>query len=358
MTLRGLLSGVEPSRFRNIAATTAIALVLLGGCATQVRFPSASQTRPVMLSAVVSRPEGAGRFPAMILLHTCGGLSSHELTWALWLNSRGYVTVAVDSFSPRGLSNACGGNHPGHGEVRQDALGALTYLRSLPYVDADRVGVIGWSGGGTTALLIAENGSNPRTSGIRAAIAFYPYCNLSEPTIPVLMLLGEKDDWTPPGWCVSQAEWLKSQGRTEVELKLYPGITHGFDNARHKGGVNYLGHFMRYDGAATSDAEQRLEAFLRRYVSTPKSTLQGVIESRSAADHDENASRKPSIHKIVAFSNQPTRVQFVSDFRDCHLLPSCVSRQPTNDRTLGRLRSSLDAVFDNGPPPRDPSHLI
>ncbi|PYN97632.1 MAG: hypothetical protein DMD91_17850 [Candidatus Rokuibacteriota bacterium] len=51
-----------------------------------------------------------------------------------------------------------------------------------------------------------------------------------ETAIPVLLLLVEKDDWTPPGWCLSATEVLKGRRGVEVELKLYPGAARGFDS--------------------------------------------------------------------------------------------------------------------------------
>jgi len=253
----------------------AIIVMLVGGCATQAHFPSASRTSPVTLSALVSRPEGTGPFPAMILLPACGGLEQHQLTWASWLNRRGYVTLVVDSLSPRSRSNVCRGERPPSPmEVGEDAVGALAYVRSLPYVAGDRVGVMGWSFGAGAALWIA--GAQPTEAanarhGFRAAIAFYPPCGMFgwEIAVPVLLLLAEKDDWTPPGWCVSVAETAKARRGVEVELKVYPSAAHGFDNTNFGGGRSYLGHVLRYDGSAAKDAEQRVEGFLLRHLSAP-----------------------------------------------------------------------------------------
>jgi carboxymethylenebutenolidase len=65
-----------------------------------------------------------------------------------------------------------------------DAYGALDYLRSRPDVTGDRVGVQGWSNGGSTGLnTIAVHNpvlEQPSTSsGFRAALALYPGCGRS-----------------------------------------------------------------------------------------------------------------------------------------------------------------------------------
>jgi dienelactone hydrolase len=72
----------------------------------RVEFPSADGTRIVGL---VFKPAGAGPFPALVLLHGCGGLfnQSGELTrresdWADRLVAAGYAVVFPDSFNRRG----------------------------------------------------------------------------------------------------------------------------------------------------------------------------------------------------------------------------------------------------------------
>ena len=55
------------------------------------------------LEAYLSKPEGAGPFPAVVSMHGCGGLShSLRITEARDLNALGYVSLVVDSFATRG----------------------------------------------------------------------------------------------------------------------------------------------------------------------------------------------------------------------------------------------------------------
>ena len=51
-----------------------------------------------------------------------------------------------------------------------DAYGALAYLSSLPYVDAERVAVVGFSQGGDTALKIATGGGR-RSAGVSSWVS-------------------------------------------------------------------------------------------------------------------------------------------------------------------------------------------
>jgi hypothetical protein len=68
------------------------------------------KTEPtVRLCAYLSRPKGDGPYPAVVLLHTCAGISKHEGFWVTRLVAQGYVVLTVDSLTPRGMSYICDG---------------------------------------------------------------------------------------------------------------------------------------------------------------------------------------------------------------------------------------------------------
>jgi dienelactone hydrolase len=246
-----------------------LGLALLAvGCTHHVRFPSASSQQQDMLVGSLYRPEGDGPFPALVLLHGCSGLGENALRWASWLKDEGYVALVVDSFLPRHISNICGPQGwltLGVSERVWDAFGALAYLRSLPFVERDRIGVIGWSHGGMTALRAGTKLLQPSDGGFRVAVAFYPGCsgNLSNDTIPVLLLLGELDDWTPAEPCVQIAKHLHQEGAT-VLWTVYPKAYHAFDVQRPS--RVYLGHYLDYNPWAANDAEERLRSFLAQHL--------------------------------------------------------------------------------------------
>ena len=154
-------------------------------------------------------------------------------------------------------------------EFAQDAAGALAHPRSLPFVDPKRVAIIGWSYGAGVALIVARGSYEwlfrPAPNGFRAAVAFYPPCRHigADTSIPLLLLLGEADDWTPPGWCVTIAQQVQQRHQT-IEWVVYPRATHAFDSNEYGFGARqYLGHLMQYNASAAADAQQRVRAFLR-----------------------------------------------------------------------------------------------
>jgi len=64
------------------------------------------------------------------------------------------------------------------------------------------------------------------------AIAFYPGCEADlkrgyEPSVPLLMLVGEADDWTPAKPCLALAH---DAAEPRPEVVAYPGAWHGFDS--------------------------------------------------------------------------------------------------------------------------------
>jgi dienelactone hydrolase len=156
-------------------------------------------------------------------------------------------------------------------EVAADAFGALRYLRSLPFVDAERVGVMGWSYGAGASLLASRAGyrrldpSGSAGKGFQAAVAFYPPCELAgtDTATPLLMLLAGADDWTPPYMCISIGEMLQHANRP-VRWIVYQNASHAFDQPGPP--RTYLGHYMSYDPSVTADAQKQVRRFLAEFL--------------------------------------------------------------------------------------------
>jgi dienelactone hydrolase len=238
--------------------------------AEPVTFPGAGPAATVTLSASFYRAAGA-RTPAMVLLHTCAGLTAHEHDWAAWFVANGYSALVVDSFGPRRVINVC--NHPNEEPTPHDrgfdALGALAWLRARPDIDPAHVGVIGWSHGADTAiaadLAALVTDAHVAGGGFRAAIAMYPSCRLlrSGVAAPLMLLLGGADEWTPPSLCVELAGNLPPGGPA-VSTTIYPGVTHEWDNPKAHGSVHVGNRLvaLTYNAEAAADAHARVLAFL------------------------------------------------------------------------------------------------
>jgi len=247
---------------RLAVACVAVVSGLLSGCASQVRFPA--EAGKVTLSGDLLRPDRGGPLPAVVLLAPCGGVTAHMGEWARWLNDQGYVTLVVDSFSPRRSFNACRGEAPTVPQVAQDAEDALRYLQSLPFVDGRRVVAMGWSHGGGAALVAsryagAQSGTGDQ-AGFRAVVAFYPPCWFLSvhARTPTLVLVGARDDWTPADQCVAMGESARELD-APVSWQVYPNAPHAFDRPD---ATPYLGHAMWYDREAAVAAREAVRKYL------------------------------------------------------------------------------------------------
>lgn len=257
----------------------------LAGCAGLVRFDNATPGAPRPVPARVYRPAGPGPFPAVILLHGCHGVLPSTLEWARWFRDRGYVAVVPDSWTARAVPDGCSPHFDIPNTERfDDAVGALRYLHGLPDVDRRRIGVVGWSNGGVFAMALVSGPSLERARrrgvtipepGIAAAVAFYPggcASLLHERAVrPLLLLVGDADDWTRPEPCRAMVEAMRARG-ADVSLVLYPGAVHYFDDAgqprvylpdvanSHKPG-ECCGATVGGDPHAAADARRRVAEF-------------------------------------------------------------------------------------------------
>jgi dienelactone hydrolase len=175
------------------------------------------------------------------------------------------VVLIPDSFTTRGhAGGVCTDSSSTRTEVSparraRDAYAALNYLRSLSYVDGTRVGLMGGSHGGSTTLasmVAPESDIEPlareKRTGFAAAVALYPNCAMRlgnwrvsrqsgatgpiveyvgvyTPIAPLLILIGEDDDWTPAEPCRKLTETAQ-KARYPVIIKIYAGAHHSFDS--------------------------------------------------------------------------------------------------------------------------------
>ena len=266
----------------SLAKIAAIVSALLTGSATacaaadtpegrfvEVENPVAS-SQP--LQGYLRQPRDTGASPAVVLLHGCnGGWRQLDERWGQRIASWGYVTLTVDRFGSRGLTSTCTSGAPP--ATVFDAYRALTFLVQQPFVDPDRVAVIGFSQGGFLALTSVERGAIERTSKekFRAAAAFYPPClGLKDSmTVPTLILIGELDDWTSAKECRNLAEGRDDYGISRqkglgvpIELIVYPGAYHDFDIPGFATPVQFLGHHLAFNQAAADQSIDALRKFL------------------------------------------------------------------------------------------------
>ena len=126
------------------------------------------------------KPKGDGPFPALIIVHTCGGIRQQIGYWRKEAVRRGYVAFVIDSFSSRG-SPTCRPLPPvPPARGVKDVFDAAEHLKTFPFVDKSRIGMLGVSWGAMVGLRSASPGFVTRAAlpgtPLSAVVSLYPAC--------------------------------------------------------------------------------------------------------------------------------------------------------------------------------------
>jgi dienelactone hydrolase len=278
MSLLGLLLGAAPPPIPPLAE--------------RVTFLSAD--RSTMLVGYLFKPQGphAVRIPAIVMMHGRAGayseaadgeydertLSRRHQEWGHFWANQGYLALLVDGFGPRGYPHgfprfSYDSRPESLNEVTVrplDAYGALVWLRSRSDVVPDRIGLQGWSNGGSASLATMAQPAAPGVTsptpvtGFRGALVLYPACGLKGqfeeglvPYAPVRVFQGSADEEVSPKRCAELVDKSRALGG-DIELALYPGATHDFDDPGAERRSNPA------NVAATSDVMPRAADFFAR----------------------------------------------------------------------------------------------
>jgi dienelactone hydrolase len=234
-------------------------------------------------------PIASDRAPVVVALHGCGGLYQRDgktldaryPEYAARLHAQGIHVLLPDSFTSRGTRQICTTANAERSITvetrRNDVLAALRWVASQPGVDAGRIVLLGWSHGAMTALTTINAARTPSAQPLVAVVTFYPGCSALlkrefRLDVPLLMLLGAEDDWTPPAGCIKLVEQLKLvQPLADVTLRVYPDSSHGFDSTRPvrfrtdvPNGVNKAGVHQGGNPQARATALAEFDQFLVR----------------------------------------------------------------------------------------------
>jgi len=188
----------------------------------------------------IQKPSDDGPFPVMVMVTGCSGFHnerfqpSYDRTGNRFVEM-GYVVIRVDYLRSHGLENSCVGDQNPTGEVvpaeeiAADVLATVEYAASIPNVRSEKIYAIGWSLGGRGILEAFSRIEPHNTEPISAAITYFPGCvglTSWSVDIPVLMLLAEHDNISPPSFCRELV--AKLVDTDSVELHQYPDAHHCF----------------------------------------------------------------------------------------------------------------------------------
>jgi carboxymethylenebutenolidase len=198
------------------------------------------------MEGYLTQPAEAGRHPAVVVIQEIWGVNSHIQSVTDRLPSHGYVGLAPALFHREGrmtlglyeemdtalarLGRCTDAN------IIADVKAAVAYLKAQPFVDPQRIGIVGFCFGGRVSYQSACN-----IPDLKAAAVYYggrillplggqgpsPIEQTASITAPVLGLFGETDQNPSPADVAKIEAELKRHGKT-YEFHMYPGCGHGF----------------------------------------------------------------------------------------------------------------------------------
>jgi carboxymethylenebutenolidase len=201
--------------------------------AQDITYPSGSDT----IMAHLARPAGQrGPQPAVLVLSENRGLTDHIRDVTRRMAKNGYVGLGIDLLSRQGgtrkfpddqaKTQAYAKTVPE--ERLQDIRTAIEYLQKQSFVQADRIGAVGFCAGGGNVYASVFQGFP-----LQAGVAFYgglpnPVPAADKIHTPVLGIFSENDR----NQATRIPELVNSlvTARVTFDIQLYKGTNHGFHN--------------------------------------------------------------------------------------------------------------------------------
>ena len=214
---------------------------------TQSQLTFESGGKSIRLDAYL--PDSANApLPAVIALYGAGGNVSGMERYAGILAAQGFAVYLLHYFDRTGTQFAdkqiIFRNFPLWMKALWDAI---SFVEKQPQVDSERIALLGFSLG--AYLSLANSAVDPR---VKIVVEFFGGMPkemklFMKRLCPVLILHGEEDATVPVEEAYNLQKLLEKK-KTPYEIKIYPGVGHGFETETWK------------------DAGQRSLEFLQKYL--------------------------------------------------------------------------------------------
>ena len=190
----------------------------------------------VAIRAVCVRPPKIlASLPVLLVLHEWWGLNEHITGVAQRCAKEGYLALAPNLYSRQGYKvtrdpaeAAALMSELSSQAILRDLNAAVRYLKSFDVVDPLRIGIIGFSMGGSLALTMATHNSD-----LKAAAIFYGKIPLLESIdallCPLVYHYPGEDGWVTKQEVALLQQGLDKYGKTST-IYTYPEAHHSFCN--------------------------------------------------------------------------------------------------------------------------------
>ena len=217
-----------------------------------VEFPSGKESA----SGFLAVPDKPGQYPGLVVVHEWWGLNDWVKEQTEKLAAQGYVALAVDLYRGKSATDPSEAHELMRGlpqdRAIRDMQAAYDYLAARKDVKPGRIGAVGWCMGGGFALQLAIH--QPRLVACVVNYGALPTDpnDMQQIGAAVLGSFGADDKGITPADVQAFEKTMKGLNRF-VNVKIYPGAGHAFENPNNTTG---------YRPEAADDAWKRTVAFL------------------------------------------------------------------------------------------------
>jgi dienelactone hydrolase len=181
--------------------------------------------------------------PAIVILHGSGGISEgREYEYAQLFTQNGIAAFVVDYYAPRGVTEqtpyVMKTMAATEVDIMSDAYSALKILGTHPAIDAERIGVTGYSYGGMATRYVLDdrlkNIMAPDVPSFALHMDIYGPCHQTlghkgTTGAPYLAIHGDADNSVDPALCQEVYKDLEAAG-SQVESHVIAGAGHAWEN--------------------------------------------------------------------------------------------------------------------------------
>ncbi|MGI9320556.1 MAG: dienelactone hydrolase family protein [Thiogranum sp.] len=230
----------------------------------------------VEVPALIARPEGVAKYPAVLFQHGRRGLDDLVQRLVRRVAARGFVVLAPDIYGAHFI-----GTHPIEHDyaLEKDVDAAVDVLLARDDISTNKACLYSHTRGGYYTLKVATT-FNRQEKDIACYVSYYPHLqdpNAPEPqqvygfaaeieqlTLPTLVFIGDQEQYQRRRVIETSIQVMQDKGR-DARLVIYPGVGRGFD-FRPENVRTFA------DDLASKDAVQRAATFMRKHLKQPVAT--------------------------------------------------------------------------------------